>query len=148
MVRIKILIILFLLTTTSYAHAKNLVRGDVLGDWQVSDVLCSGCQDRSPSEKGTIIRLNSESITNPLSDDCKGKPGYNLLKTIPWKTFLKLTRSEWPDIGQQQGDPQKEVLYGFITCNGINHMQIAFLSDNTAVYLYEGGLAFVLRRIR
>jgi len=132
----------------SSVHGANLAVEDVLGAWHVSDVICSQCQDRRNEEKGATVRLQTDRIENPLSGDCTDTPAYGRLETVSSKTFLKQVKSSWPALGKQRKSLSKTVLYGFITCGGINYMQIAFLSKDTAWYPYEGGLVFVLRRTR
>ena len=132
----------------SSVHAASLAVEDVLGAWQVSDVICSGCQDRTSDEKGIVVRLQADRIDNPLSENCVDTPGYGLLETVPSKLFLKRIQGSWPALGKQKKSLGKTVLYGFITCGGINYLQIAFLSKETAWYPYEGGLVFILRRVR
>src|SRR5262245_45253503 len=148
MATVRTVIAVCTLAIASSVHAANLAVEDVLGAWQVSDVICSGCQDRRSEEKGTIVRLQADRIDNPLSEDCANAPAYSLLEIVSSKVFLKRVQASWPALGKQRKSLGKTVLYGFITCAGINYMQIAFLSKETAWYPYEGGLVFVLRRAR
>ena len=130
-----------LCTQASEINAKNIV-----GTWRVSDVICANWEDRLPQEKGTVIELRDDRVVNPLSENCSTNPGYDLLKRVPSKFFVRQHKKTWPAIVKEQPLTEKNVLYGFITCDGGNLMQIAFLSQETALYFYEGGLLFVLKR--
>jgi hypothetical protein len=144
----RIVVLSCLLTIALYVEATGLAVDDILGAWEVSDVVCSECGDRIPEEKGTIISLGRDRIANPLSEDCVDSVGYDLLEILPSKVFLKRIRAQWPALANRRRNLSKTVLYGFVTCGHINNMQIAFLSKDTAVYFYEGGIAFMLRRAR
>ena len=100
------------LVIASSVHAANLAVEDVLGAWQVSDVICSGCGDRRNEEKGTILRLQASRIDNPLSGDCTDQPAYRLLETVSSKAFLKRIQPSWPAVGKQSRSLGKTVLYG------------------------------------
>jgi len=41
---------------------------------------------------------------------------------------------------------QKSVTYGYITCDGMNHMRMIFTGNDGAYYLWEGDRVFVLAR--
>ena len=40
------------------------------------------------------------------------------------------------------------ILYGFVTCGGINYMQIALVSSDAAFYFLEGNIALALTRVK
>jgi hypothetical protein len=116
-----------------------------LGTWVVQDVLCSNCK-RVPVEKGTVIELGANQILNPLSENCVHEPGYGLLREMAAEELLAHSGRDWPGSVKQAIRGQRRVLYGFVTCEGINLMQLLFLSDQRAFYFFEGGLMFDLRR--
>jgi|GEM_PF-2874168 len=135
---------IFVFTISLRAQSSEINAKNIFGTWRVSDVICTNCEDRLPQEKGTVIELMPDRVVNPLSENCSASADYNLLKKVPSKTFVKQHKKVWPAIVKAQRLMKKNVLYGFITCDGGNLMQIAFLSQETALYFYEGGLLLVL----
>ncbi len=118
----------------------------VQGTWEVSGIACTDCEGRKPVEVGTILELGEASIRNPLYGDCKARPGYSLINQVSSKDLLSKSGIAWPVGIQQISKKQTTVLYGFVTCDGINYMQVLFFSPHNAAYFYEGGLVFLLSR--
>jgi hypothetical protein len=135
-----------LLCLSATALAQNATKRNILGTWKVSEVLCSDCGARKPAEIGASIELAADRIVNPLYGNCDAKPGYDLLKEMSGKDLLTGPAKHWPLAGRRKISSTKTTLYGYVTCDGGNYMQVAFLSNSTALYVYEGGILFVLRQ--
>jgi hypothetical protein len=133
--------LLFLVFGCASAGGRSIV-----GQWVITDVLCSDCSSRRAPEKGTSIQFDPQHIVNPLYGNCDASPGYNLLKEVSSKTLLARIGQRWPAAARREVSAQPKVLYGFVTCDGINQAQVAVLSIKRALYFYEGGLVFVLQR--
>ena len=118
----------------------------VQGTWEVSGIACADCEGRKPVEVGTILELGAAGIRNPLYGDCEARPGYSLLNQVSSKDLLSRSGIAWPVRIQQISKKQTTLLYGFVTCDGINYMQMLFFSPHSAAYFYEGGLVFLLSR--
>ena len=118
----------------------------ILGAWEVSDVLCSGCEGRTPSEKGTIINFEKNRIANPLYESCAAKAGYDFIRETPAGKVIAERGQDWPEPVKSKLVAGGNILYGFATCDGMNFMQLAFLPDNTAFYFYEGGIVLQMQR--
>lgn len=118
-----------------------------LGKWVVKDVLCSDCGKRLPAEKNARIEFSSAFIRNPLAEDCTRDPGYSLLNGLSGAEVVRRYGSEWPGAVRRAIPKQGRVHYGFITCGGINLMQMLFVSDKRSFYFFEGGVIFDLQRV-
>jgi hypothetical protein len=116
------------------------------GKWIVKDVLCSDCGKRVPAEDGTIIEFTPGQIRNPLAEDCARDPGYSLLNEMSGTQVIARHGKRWPRPVSRVTLKQEKVYYGFVTCGGINLMQMLFISDKRAFYFFEGGIAFDLQR--
>jgi hypothetical protein len=140
------LLLVVLLSMGATALSQRAADQSILGTWIVSEVLCSDCGTRKPAEVGTSIEFAPDRIVNPLYGNCDAKPGYGLLKELSSKKLLAGPAKQWPLTGQRKISVTKKALYGFVTCDGGNYMQVAFLPDGTALYVYEGGIMFVLSK--
>ena len=140
------LLFVLLLSLDATALPQNATKQSILGTWIVSQVLCSDCDARKPAEIGTSIELAVDRIVNPVYGNCDAKPGYDLLKEVSSKELLAGPAKHWPMAGRRKISAAKKALFGFVTCDGGNYMQVAFLSKRTALYVYEGGILFVLRQ--
>lgn len=141
--------LLFLLTVPQLYASKSLRGIDtVFGDWKVVNVICSNCGERIPEEKGIVIKFRQDQIINPLSESCRDELSYNLLKELPGKQAISDFGRPWPLAVRNTVDRQSKVFYGFITCRGMNLMQILFVSDERAFYFFEGEIVFDLRHLR
>jgi len=119
----------------------------VFGKWIVKDVLCSSCGKRVPAEKGTLLEFSNAQIRNPLSENCTNDPGYGLLNEMSGKQVIVRFGRKWPQTTKDAARRYEKIHYGFITCNGINLMQMLFLSDKRAFYFFEGGIVFDLEHV-
>jgi hypothetical protein len=118
----------------------------VLGRWQVIQVFCPTCNGTDKSDNGTIIDLGKMTIVNPFGGDCPRPPGYNLLKVMPPDLLIQDKGQLWSKQLTDELRRQKSVTYGYITCNGMNHMRMIFTGNDRAYYLWEGDRVFVLAR--
>jgi len=71
---------------------------------------------------------------------------YDLIREIAASKLVAEHGQDWPEPAKSKLTASEKVLYGFATCNGMNFMQLALLPGNTALYFYEGGIVFELRR--
>lgn len=128
---------------TLCAQTPNASSG-FFGSWIVKDVLCSDCGERILTEKGTVIELARTRIRNALGEDCPRDPGYDSLKEMSGREVIARYGKRWPRPVKRAALKHEKVRYGFITCGGVNLMQILFVSDERAFYFFEGGIAFEL----
>lgn len=126
------------------ACAPRITGPSVYGTWRVADVLCTGCDHRVPAERGTVIRFGKNAVANPLAGNCDSGADYHLLRRAAGPTLSGALGRPWPDSIQRIVAGRTTAIGGFITCGGVNYMQVVFISEHTAFYLYEGGIVFVL----
>ena|SRR5215469_17132139 len=120
----------------------------VLGVWQVVRVICSTCNNRGSSDAGTVIVFDSARITNPFGGDCGQSPGYDRLRKISADRLLETKGKLWPTELRKEIKSSVSLLYGYITCAGMNHMRMIFADGERAYYFWEGDRVFVLERKR
>ena len=143
---VQVIIMVVLAGCIACAHGAALTIASVQGTWEIAEMACTDCESRKPAEIGTVLELGEKSIRNPLYGDCEAQPGYGLLKHVRSRDLLSKSGMTWPVRVQQVSKQQANVLYGFVTCEGINYMQMLFFSPHSAAYFYEGGLVFLLSR--
>jgi hypothetical protein len=135
---------LLVMAQTCFAQAGAV--NHLLGKWTVKDVLCSDCGKRVPAERGTVLELTNARIRNPLGGSCHHDPGYDLVKEMTGAQVIADYGKRWPRSVTREIPKEDKIRYGFITCGGINLMQMLFLSDTRAFYFFEGGIVFDLQR--
>jgi hypothetical protein len=140
------LCLLLLLACLCPAQSPSNSSTDLLGKWTVANVLCTDCANRTPSEKGSVLEFAPSFIHNPLSEDCKADPDYSRLEPMSGARAVTHHGKHWPQGLRHVASKQSKVRYGFITCGGINLMQVLALSNQRAFYFFEGGIVFDLRR--
>ena len=118
----------------------------MLGRWKVIQVFCPICDSADKSDNGTIIDLGKMTIVNPFGGDCPRPPGYDLLKVMPPDLLIEEKGQLWSKQLTDELRRQKSVTYGYITCDGMNHMRMIFTGNDRAYYLWEGDRVFVLTR--
>jgi hypothetical protein len=116
------------------------------GEWLVTSVICPTCGNNSRPEIGSSITFDDTTITNPVGGDCVRLPGYGLLRNIPTSKLLESKGKLWPKELIDELTSSKYVTYGYITCEGMNHMRIIFALNDRAYYFWEGDTILVLQR--
>jgi hypothetical protein len=126
----------------------GLTTREVLGRWKVVDVACVDCGARTPAEKGYVIDLDTARVVNPIGDDCTARADFSGLQTVGSRELLAGDGQSWPATVKTALAARDSVLHGFVTCDGINYAQMAFVSPASGFYFYEGGVVFALGRDR
>jgi hypothetical protein len=93
-----------------------------------------------------MVAFADTKITNPLGGDCAHAPGYGLLRSIPTSKLLDSKGRLWPRKLKEDLNSYESVVYGYITCDGVNHMRVIFANNNHAFYFVEGDAIVVLQR--
>ncbi len=135
-----------LLIAVSCASQRGLTAEQILGRWTVSGVECSDCGQRTADETGTVIDLGTTRIINPLYGNCETRPGFDLLENLDSRAFLTGPAEQWPAGVRGAASKVKSLLYGFITCDGVNYAQVAFASPSKAYYVFEANMILILTR--
>jgi hypothetical protein len=124
----------------------ELSPADVHGAWRIDAVLCSGCGGPVLSLKGTIIEISTDHVKNPAGEGCKSAPGLDFIKEIDSRRALAGPGKAWPEPVRHAVAARHKIIYGFSTCEGMNHMQLALTDRDSAYYFAEDGVTFELRR--
>jgi hypothetical protein len=129
------------------ANAK-LSAEQLYGSWRVAEVICSACGGPVLLLKNKVIEIGKQHIVNPAGDDCQNSPGLDLVEVTQPNQVLAGLGAGWPQPVRDARAFHKRILYGFVTCGGINYMQIALVSSDAAVYFLEGNIALTLTRVK
>ena len=119
----------------------------VIGRWQVEDVMCPTCSSQSRPEVGSTLELGDAKLKNPFGGDCDNAPGYNLLRKTSTSSLISAKGRAWPEALKRALRAERSVTYGYVTCDGGNHMRMIFADNERAYYFWEGDTVFVLKRI-
>jgi hypothetical protein len=138
--------LLFMAAAARGQLAAHEVDASVTGEWRVEDVICPTCDTHPREEKGSLIRLTNTSLRNPFGGDCADPPGYNLLRRVATGTLLATKGKSWPEKLKSALRSDDSVIYGYITCDGGNHMRMIFTKRAVAYYFWEGDAVLVLKR--
>ncbi|HLJ15031.1 MAG TPA: hypothetical protein VKV15_11080 [Bryobacteraceae bacterium] len=128
--------------------AARLSTEQIYGSWRVAEVLCSGCAGPVLSLKGKLIEIGKEHVVNPVGDDCEGTLNSQFIKQINFRRALMGVGRTWPTAVREALAAKPKILYGFLTCNGVNYMQIALTSPDSAYYFEEDGVTLALARAK
>ncbi len=132
----------------SGCSAARLSTGQIYGSWRVAEVLCSGCGGPVLSLKGRLIEIGKQHATNPAGDDCEGTLNPQFIREVDVRGMLAGPGTPWPAGVRDTAGARQKILYGFLTCNGVNYMQIALISPDSAYYFLEGGVTLALSRVK
>lgn len=130
----------------TFGAAAPAADSDIGGIWRVSRYFCSDCGTRAFKEFGAAIQFTGQDITNPISDNCAAHPDYTLLREVSTKKLLTSEGKSWPTSFRRALVAHSKVRYGFITCGGINYMQLLVATPKRSFYFFEGGIVFELDR--
>jgi hypothetical protein len=92
-----------------------------------------------------VIVFESGRITNPFGGDC-ARPGYDQLRKISTGRLIETKGKSWPNELIKQLKSNDSLLYGYVTCEGMNHMRMIFAGPERAYYFWEGARVFVLAK--
>lgn len=98
--------------------------------------------------KNKVIKIDKWRIVNPADDDCQMAPGMEFVKERASAEVLVGPGVAWPRSVHDAVALHPRILFGFITCGGINYMQVAFVSPDAGFYFPEGDTALALTRLR
>ena len=132
----------------SGCSAGRLSTLQIYGSWKVAEVLCSGCGGPVLSLKGRLIEIGKQHAINPAGDDCEGTVSTQFVREVDVRHILAVPGTRWPASVRDAAGAKPKILYGFLTCNGVNYMQIALISPDSAYYFLEGGVTLALSRAR
>jgi hypothetical protein len=136
---------------TSLAACSRSVQdpADLLqGNWKVARVLCDGCSGPVLAEAGKVVTFHKDRITNPTTGDCEGNPGYTNLRSTPAADVASRAGSTLPQEAKTLLPGTGFVQYGFVTCNGVNYLQLAVLPGDQALFFEEGPVVFLANRLK
>jgi hypothetical protein len=145
---IRLLLALVLAPLISTCGAATLSVNQLYGSWRVAEVVCGECSGPVLLLKNKVIQVEKRRIVNPAGDDCQAPPGLQFIKERASKELLAGPGTAWPLVVQDAVAAHPTVLYGFVTCSGINYMQIALISSDAAFYVVEGQTVLKLRRVK
>jgi hypothetical protein len=138
--------LLLLLPVLSTCAAPAFSTEDIYGSWRVAQVICVGCSGPVLALDNKIIEIGRQRIVNPAGDECQMSPGMDLLQERTSSEVLAGGGAAWPRAVRDAVAAHRRVLFGFITCGGINYMQILFVSRDAGFYFLEGNTALALTR--
>jgi hypothetical protein len=141
----RIVVALVLIAFTGSADELAAI-SEIRGSWKISHFFCSGCGARTFHEKGMTIQFADQRITDPTGDNCTANPDYRMLNEVSTKKILANEGKSWPTSFRRTLAALSTVRYGFVTCGGINYMQLIVATPKTAFYFFEGGIVFELER--
>lgn len=145
---IRLVLALILVPLTSTCTAATLSANQLYGSWRVSEVLCTGCSGPVLSLKNKIIQIKRGGVVNPAGDDCQAPPGFKFIKAIGSGELLAGPGGAWPSVVRDGVAARPKVLYGFLTCRGINYMQVLLISPDAVFYMVEEQEILVLKRAK
>lgn len=93
-----------------------------------------------------MLVFDNNRISNPITGDCDRDPGYSDIATRPAHEIASSTGL--PSAAKTLFEDSASIQYGFVTCGGINFLQVAILPDDRALFFGEGGTIFVGERVR
>jgi hypothetical protein len=129
------------------AATHTAVQRAILGNWRVTEVFCKTCAQRLPAEVGTEITVSIPDIWNSLSGDCRNRASIGTFRRHSWKDIAGDTDIPSRAI-ERVAPPASKVMKGFLNCGGLSFMPVIVLSPSRLIYVYEGGVSFLLQRER
>jgi hypothetical protein len=140
-------VVLVILSALPACATAELSADQLYGSWRVTQVICSACGGPVLSLKNKVIDIDHDHILNPSGDNCQSAPGLELLKKIHANEALSGPGAGWPGPVHDAVVARTTILYGFVTCEGINYMQVVLVSSDAAFYFLEGNVALELTRV-
>ncbi len=107
---------------------------------------CDDCNGRKFTEEGAKLFFSGEKISNPLGDNCDSEPAFSGIKPARAASLLAGPGKRWPVEIRHGLAGNSNLHYGFVTCGGLNYMQLLVLSPRQMLYFFEGGEVFTLIR--
>jgi hypothetical protein len=147
-VRAFVVLVLALTPLISTCAAAMLSTNQLYGSWRVTEVVCEGCSGPVLSLKNKIIQIEHGGIVNPAGDACQAPTGLQFIKEIASTELLAGLGITWPRVVHDAVAAHPTVFYGFISCGGLNYMQVALVSSDTAFYFVEGQAILALTRLK